>query len=63
MHPNIWFYNFIKGLLTIQAIEDTIILNEIENIVPIGNEISPNCIRYDEKTFTWYLHSKHPTTY
>jgi hypothetical protein len=55
MHHNFWFYDFIRLLPTIRAIEEPTILEEIEIAVQIGNEISATHIHYDDKTFTWTL--------
>jgi hypothetical protein len=52
MHYNFWFYDFIRLLPTIQAIEDLTILKEIEIAVQIGNEISATHISYDDETLT-----------
>jgi hypothetical protein len=55
MHHNFWFYDFIRLLLTIRAIEDPTILEYIEIGIQIGNEISATCIGYDDKTLSWTL--------
>jgi hypothetical protein len=55
MHHNLWFYDFIRLLLTIQAIEDPTMLEEIEIAVQIGNEISASHIGYTDETFTWAI--------
>jgi hypothetical protein len=52
MHHNLWFYDFIRLLLTIRNIEDPTILKEIEIAVQLGNKISATCISYTDETFT-----------
>jgi hypothetical protein len=55
MHHNIWFYDVLRLLLTIQTIENPTILEEIEVTVQLGKEISATRIGYNDKTLTWAL--------
>jgi hypothetical protein len=55
MHHIFRFYDFFTLLLTIGAIENLTILEEIKIALQIGNEISATRIGYDDETFTWGL--------
>jgi hypothetical protein len=56
MYHDFWFYDFIRLLPTIQAIEDPTILKEIEITLQIGNKISATRSSYNDETFTWTLY-------
>jgi hypothetical protein len=55
MHHNLWFHDFIKLLLTIQTIEDSAILEEIEITIQLGKENLATCIGYNDEIYIWAI--------